>query len=1161
MSETIDALTTAAEETDADLDAAAAGGGLVPRDPRDAERVAAARRYVPGTGWRSKVPSVAAAVVFAIAALSILTSLIPWFKRRDDWLRTITEIVALPVIPYLAWGVLLWIMANSLYRRKRAAWMCFMVLETVQIVVGLLILTIYGFSDALQRTGDFDGFSFPWETVLTVLFSIVTVTILILARREFYAIVQPGNGWRALAVLVVGSLITIGSVFLLTSFLPGSLPSESRLTFAMQELLYPAGFEPTREVLGGAPPRFVLMVSGLLGSLTIIAAAWVLFRPQRKKVMLSPTDEVTIRALLREYGEGDSLGYFATRRDKSAMFSPSGKAAVTYRVLDGVSLASADPVGDPEAWPAAIEAWLEEARHFGWVAAVMGASKDGAEAYHRAGLIALHLGDEAILRFHDFNLEGRESRVVRQAVSRVERAGYTAKVRRHADVPEDEMLGVVEFCDRTRDTANERGFSMALGRLSDPSDGRCVLVEAFDAEGRLQGVLSFSPWGARGISLDMMRRARGSENGVVEFMVSELVAAGPKIGVDKASLNFAVLREVFEEGAEIGAGPVLRFSRAVLVFASRWYQLESLYRANAKYNPEWVPRYLLFDTSRDVAKVSLASATAEGFLPDIDVKAWFRPRGAQGSPLLEAAKGAPLALIAADEERYAAEQAAIAAESPLARLPEQERVRREKLATLVERGQNPFTAEFHPDTAIAELRSRYADLAPDTRTGVVVKISGRVMRNRISGKLIFAELRDFTGDIQVMLSLHEVGEQRLTDWKHLVDLGDQIGITGEVIASKRGELSVLVSDWEMTAKCLVPLPDKHKGLTDPEARVRQRYVDLIVNDEAREMLELRARVVRSVRESLWKRGFIEVETPMLQPIHGGANARPFVTHINAYDMRLYLRIAPELYLKKLLVGGAPKVFEMNRNFRNEGADATHNPEFTSIEIYDAYGDYDTMRVLTRDLIIEAAIAAWGKPVIRRPLPDGGYEEVDISGDWAVMTLHEGISSKLGVEVTPGTDLEELRDLCRNHDIPFDPSWDADQVTLEMYEHLCESTTKMPTFYKDFPTKVSPLTRQKPSDPRVAERWDLVAFAAELGTAYTELTDPIEQRDRLTAQSLLAAAGDVEAMELDEDFLRALEYGMPPAGGQGMGIDRLIIFLTGRNIRETLLFPIVRPDQK
>jgi lysyl-tRNA synthetase class 2 len=343
--------------------------------------------------------------------------------------------------------------------------------------------------------------------------------------------------------------------------------------------------------------------------------------------------------------------------------------------------------------------------------------------------------------------------------------------------------------------------------------------------------------------------------------------------------------------------------------------------------------------------------------------------------------------------------------------------------------------------------------------------------------------------------------------------------------------------------------------------VRQRYVDLIVNDESRQMLELRSRVVRSVRESLWRRGFVEVETPMLQPIHGGANARPFVTHINAYDMRLYMRIAPELYLKKLLVGGAPKVFEMNRNFRNEGADATHNPEFTSMEMYDAYGDYDTMRVLTRELIIEAALAAWGRPVIRRPLPDGSYEEVDISGEWPVMTLHEGISAKLGAHVDPGTPLEQLRELCRDHQIPFDPGWDADQVTLEMYEHLCEESTTTPTFYKDFPTGVSPLTRQKPSDPRVAERWDLVAYGAELGTAYTELTDPIEQRKRLTDQSMLAAAGDVEAMELDEDFLRALEYGMPPTGGQGMGIDRLVMFLTGKNIRETLLFPIVRPDQR
>lgn len=1150
----LDAIKTAEQETRADLHGAEV---VAAADPRDVARLEEQRRYVPGTGWQSKVPRYASIVLYVISALSIITALVPWLRRRDDWLRTFSEIIALPVIPYLTWGVLLAIVANALYRRKRVAWGTLMVLEAFQILLLMFLLLAYG----VLLASEFERFDFPWEAIAAMACSLVVVVILLLSRREFYAIVPKGNGWRALAVLVIGSVITVVVTVLLTTVLPGTLPSESRVSFAVQELLAPVGFEPTEPVTG-SPPRLIIFVTGLLGAITLIAAAYFLFRPQRKKVMLTPGDEVAIRALLREHGENDSLGYFATRRDKSAIFSPSGKAAITYRVLNGVSLASSDPVGDPEAWPAAIEAWLEEARHYGWTAAVMGASKTGAEAYHRAGLAALHLGDEAVLEFHEFNLEGREARAVRQAVSRVERAGYTAKVRRHADVPDEEMLEVVEFCDRTRDTSNERGFSMALGRLADPSDGRCVLVEAYDADGVMQGALSFSPWGARGISLDMMRRARTSENGVVEFMVTELVAAGSKIGVDKASLNFAVLREVFEEGAEIGAGPVLRLSRGALMFASRWYQLESLYRANAKYNPEWVPRYLLYDAARDMAKVSLAAGIAEGFLPDTNVRTMFRSRGVQGSPLLEGAKGAPLALIAADEERYAEEQAERAAKSsPLARLPEQERVRREKLAAMVARGLDPFVAQFHPDAEVGPIRAEFTDLAPDARTGKQVAISGRVMRNRISGKLIFAELRDFTGDIQVMLSFDQVGEQSLTDWKHFVDLGDQVGVTGEVITSKRGELSVLVSTWVMTSKCLVPLPDKHKGLTDPEARVRQRYVDLIVNDESREMLELRTRVVRSVRESLWRRGFLEVETPMLQPIHGGANARPFTTHINAYDMRLYMRIAPELYLKKLLVGGAPKVFEMNRNFRNEGADATHNPEFTSMEMYDAYGDYDTMRVLTRELIIEAAIAAWGRPVIRRPLPEGGYEEVDISGEWGVMTLHEGISRKLGTEVDPGTPLETLKDLCRRHDIPFDPGWDADQVTLEMYEHLCEESTTMPTFYKDFPTGVSPLTRQKPSDPRVVERWDLVAFGAELGTAYTELTDPIEQRKRLTAQSLLAASGDVEAMELDEDFLRSLEYGMPPTGGQGMGIDRLVMFLTGKNIRETLLFPIVRPDQK
>jgi lysyl-tRNA synthetase class 2 len=493
-------------------------------------------------------------------------------------------------------------------------------------------------------------------------------------------------------------------------------------------------------------------------------------------------------------------------------------------------------------------------------------------------------------------------------------------------------------------------------------------------------------------------------------------------------------------------------------------------------------------------------------------------------------------------------------------LPEQMRVRREKRDRLRAEGVDPYPVGFPRTTTNAELRERFDGLEPDTATGERAGVTGRVVLSRTGGKLCFATLRDGTGDLQVMLSLDKLGEESLDSWKRDVDLGDHVGVEGEVITSRRGELSVMVDRWAITAKCLRPLPEKHKGLTDPEARVRQRYVDLIVNPDARRMLETRSKAVASVRATLSGDGFVEVETPMLQVVHGGANARPFVTHINAYDMDLYLRIAPELYLKRLVVGGVEKVFEVNRNFRNEGADSTHNPEFTMLEAYEAYGDYDTMRVLTQKIVQDAARAVHGAEVVRHTDPETGeVVEHDISGDWPVVTVNAGLSEKLGVEITPDTTADELRALCDKQGIPYDPKWSRGQVVLEMYEHLLEDTTVLPTFYKDFPTEVSPLTRAHRDDPRLAERWDLVAFGAEIGTAYSELVDPVEQRERLTAQSLLAAGGDVEAMALDEDFLRALEYAMPPSGGMGMGVDRLLMMLTGANIRETVLFPLVKPE--
>jgi lysyl-tRNA synthetase class 2 len=439
-------------------------------------------------------------------------------------------------------------------------------------------------------------------------------------------------------------------------------------------------------------------------------------------------------------------------------------------------------------------------------------------------------------------------------------------------------------------------------------------------------------------------------------------------------------------------------------------------------------------------------------------------------------------------------------------------------------------------------------------TGEKVGVTGRVLVFRNTGKLCFATLREGDAELQVMLSRDRVGEEALAAWKSDVDLGDHVGVTGEVITSRRGELSVLANSFAITSKSLRPPPDKHAGLTDPQSRMRMRYVDLIVNPEARRLAELRPAVTRAIREELHRRGYVEAETPMLQTLHGGANAKPFVTHINAYDMQLYLRIALELYLKRLMVGGLEKVYEIGRNFRNEGADATHNPEFTMLEAYEAYGDYTTIGELTRSLILGAAIAGLGGTVLRRP--DGS--EVDIGGNWRSISVHEAVSSALGEEVTADTSEDQLRKLAARASIATDPKWNAGQVLLELYEHLVEAKTVLPTFYRDFPVEVSPLTRQHREDPRLAEKWDLVAFGTEIGTGYSELVDPVIQRARLTAQSRLAAGGDAEAMQIDEDFLRALEYGMPPAGGMGMGIDRVLILLTGASIRETILFPLVRP---
>jgi lysyl-tRNA synthetase class 2 len=488
-------------------------------------------------------------------------------------------------------------------------------------------------------------------------------------------------------------------------------------------------------------------------------------------------------------------------------------------------------------------------------------------------------------------------------------------------------------------------------------------------------------------------------------------------------------------------------------------------------------------------------------------------------------------------------------------LPEQVRIRREKYERLRAAGTPPYALGYPRTTSVADLRANHPELAADTFTGEKVGITGRVILSRGSGKLAFATLSEGESQIQVMISLDKVGEQRLADWKTDVDLGDHIGVTGEVISSKRGELSVLADSWALTSKALRPLPDKHKGLTDPETKVRQRYLDLAVNPESRQLVRDRSTVIRTVREMLHGLGFAEVETPVLQVVHGGAAARPFRTHLNALDLDVTLRIALELYLKRAVVGGIDKVFEIGKNFRNEGIDSTHFPEFTMLEFYEAYGDYDTVAELTREMILACARAI-GRTVVCLDSPQG---PVDLEQPWRSATLFELVSEAVGTTVDAGTSAADLVALADKHEVALQPDWTAGEVALELFEKLVEHTLVQPTFVRDYPVDARPLARDHRDDPRLAEAWDLVIGGVELATGYSELVDPVEQRRRLTAQSVKAAGGDPEAMQLDEDFLHALEFGAPPMGGQGMGLDRLVMLLTGVPIRETLLFPLVRPS--
>lgn len=488
-------------------------------------------------------------------------------------------------------------------------------------------------------------------------------------------------------------------------------------------------------------------------------------------------------------------------------------------------------------------------------------------------------------------------------------------------------------------------------------------------------------------------------------------------------------------------------------------------------------------------------------------------------------------------------------------LPEQLRIRREKRAHLLERGVDPYPVAVARTSSLAEIREKYADLVTDSTTGDIQSLTGRIIFKRDTGKLCFATLREGDGsELQAMFSLDKVGQEVLDTWKSDIDLGDIVSVTGEIITSKRGELSILANSYAIAAKSLRPLPNDHKPMSE-ETRVRMRYVDLIVRPEARANSRLRPIVMRSLRETFHQENFIEVETPMLQVMHGGAAARPFKSFSNAYDMELYLRIAPELFLKRCVVGGLERVFEINRNFRNEGADSSHSPEFAMIESYQAYGDWRSIAELTRSLVQNAALAISGSHTVTHH--DG--RQANLGGKWREISLYDVISENVSETVTALTPLDDLKKIATKLGIKIDPKWITGKIAEEIFEHVAKEQLIEPTFVMGFPVDTSPLVRAHRDIPGVAEKWDLYVDGFELATGYSELIDPVIQRERLMEQASLGAKGDLEAMQVDEDFLRAMEFAMPPTGGMGMGVDRLLMALTGLGIRETILFPLVKPE--
>lgn len=1094
--------------------------GIRPPSPSAPARRGVGRRSPEATERRIQR---AARIVTACYALGVLSAMYLWIRtlwhgHREAWLENGFGLFNIPVTPSLVSVVVLALCTWSMVGRKRvgvAAVMVFQILGAYLGLAGALRMVHAPALNALYTRSDFgsivDGSS--------VLVGLALVAWLWSIRRAFPGKLRKGSWHSSLVVLLIGIAgtvaVTIAIVFAYDSDYP------RRWSYVRATIFGALGFHgPQAHLEFAGMPAWIPQLTSLLMSMGVVAAVVVFLRSAHNEQQWTPDRELLIRRLLATYGDRDSLGYFATRRDKASIAAANSRAVVTYRVISGVSLASGDPIGDPGSWDSAVVAWRAEAVSYGWIPAALGASEEGARVYARHGLHVLALGDEALLDPARFDLRRPGMTAVRQGVNRAAKAGIEIRAKRQSELDAQELDELAARAAAWRGDEPERGFSMALGRDGDPADAENLFVTARDADGVLMGLLSFVPWGRSRISLDLMRRHPSAPNGTNEAMVSYVLTHADDLGVREVSLNFCMFRSVYESDAKLGSRPLTRLNHSVLGFLDRFWQLERLYRSNQKYEPVWLPRFICFPDWVSLPQVALAAGQAEGFVPTV-------------AAVRSAKAGARLGDEHLREIAGMRAHPQLVAEHPRG---EQSRQRIAHLRQLESVGRQGYPAtEVTATCTVAELAATLRDHEPETET-----VIGRVRALRDHGSVGFLDLVDGDTAIQVVVDAAVLGTASVRQATRLLDTGDLLCVTGVRGSSRSGQPSLIARDWEVQAKALRPVP--FHGLNDPKTRLRQRAMDLLVHPDSLDLLRQRSAVVASVRATLTGAGYLEVETPILHTVHGGASARPFRTYIKAYATDLSLRIAPELYLKRLLVAGSGPIFEIGRNFRNEGADSTHNPEFTSLEAYLPFSDYHGMRTLASTLVRRAAAAVG----------------VELPDRWPVVPMLDAVSEAVGEPVAIDSEIDRLLTLAARHEIRVRPDSEGGAIIEQLYEKLVEPQTITPTFYVDFPAETSPLTRPHRTKPGLVERWDLVMNGMELGTAYTELTDPLEQRRRLVAQSVKATAGDPEAMQVDEDFLGDLELGMPPTGGLGIGIDRLVMVLTGTAIRSVLSFPFVKP---